>query len=245
MRGNVELRVGLLVILAIVAMTTWLLFLKEFKFKTDTYPLTVEFGQVAGIKAGAPVDILGVTRGKVSSVELLQDRVRVGLEIDEGTFVGTDAQVMLVTDLFNPTAVRIEPGRSTEAIQPGATLRGSSGTDIAQLMGEGARLVTSLSALAARLDSISAGGRLDALATDLEGGVRELRAWTGESRHQTGAVLKRVDRLTGDLERFLDENAEPVSQTVEQMGKAAQRADSLAVDLGRLTRSLTRISEGL
>jgi hypothetical protein len=101
----------MLVILAIVATTTWLLFLKEFKFSVATFPLTVEFQQVAGIKAGAPVEILGVNRGKVRSVELMQDRVRVAIEIEQGTFIGEDARVLLVTDLFDPTSLRIVPGR--------------------------------------------------------------------------------------------------------------------------------------
>lgn len=245
MKSNVELRVGLLVILAIVAMTTWLLFLKEFKFSVATFPLTVEFEQVAGLKPGAGVEILGVDRGKVTSVDLQQDRVRVGLEIEEGTFVGTDARVLLVTDLFDPTSVRIIPGRSTEPLAHGARLRGESGADLALLMREGADLVSSLSALAARLDSLSGGGRLDSLATNLEGGVRELRAWTAESRAQTRAVLTRVDGLTGDLNRFLDENEEPVQRTVADVGQAARRADSLATDLSRLTRSLTQISSRL
>lgn len=242
MRSNVELRVGLLVILAIVAMTTWLLFLKEFKFSVATFPLTVEFEQVAGLKPGAGVEILGVDRGKVTSVDLQQDRVRVGLEIEEGTFVGKDARVLLVTDLFDPTSVRIIPGRATEPLARGARLRGESGADLALLMREGADLVSSLSTLAARLDSLSGGGRLDSLTTNLEGGVRELRAWTAESRAQTRAVLTRVDGLTGDLNRFLDENEEPVQRTVADVGQAARRADSLATDLSRLTRSLTQIS---
>ena len=245
MRSNVELRVGLLVILAIVAMTTWLLFLKEFKFSVATFPLTVEFEDVAGIKPGAPVEILGVNRGKVRSVDLMQDRVRVALEIEQGTFVGEDARVLLVTDLFDPTSLRIVPGRSMTAVQPGAHLRGESGADLAVLMREGGELVGSLAALAARLDSLSGGGRLDSLTVNLEGGVRELRAWTAESRVQTRAVLERVDGLTANLDRFLDENAEPVSRTVTDMGRAAQRADSLATDLSRLTQSLNRISERL
>ncbi len=245
MRSNVELRVGLLVILAIVATSTWLLFLKEFKFSVATFPLTVEFEQVAGLKPGAPVEILGVVRGKVRSVELMQDRVRVGLEIEEGTFIGADARVLLVTDLFDPTSLRVVPGRETAAVQAGARLRGESGADFAQLMREGAELVGSLSSLAARLDSVSGGGRLDSLAGDLEGGVRELRAWTAESRTQTRAVLARVDGLTANFDRFLDENAEPVSRTVADLGQAALRADSLATDLSRLAQSLSRISEGL
>jgi phospholipid/cholesterol/gamma-HCH transport system substrate-binding protein len=244
-KSTVELRVGLLVILAIVATTTWLLFLKEFKFSVATFPIQVEFTQVAGLKPGAPVEILGVNRGKVRSVDLMQDHVRVTLEIEQGTFVGEDARALLVTDLFDPASVRIVPGRSTTALAPGASLSGSNNTDLAVMMSEGAELVSSLSALAARLDSLSGGGRLDSLAANVEGGVRELRAWTAESRVQTRAVLTRVDGLTANLDRFLDENAEPVSRTVADLGQAALRADTLATDLSQLARSLARISEGL
>ena len=244
-RRNVELRVGFLVIAAIVVMTTWLLFLKEFKFSADTFTVTVDFPSAAGLKPGAGVSILGVNRGKVRSVLLLQDRVRVELEIEEGTFLAEDARFTLLTDIFNPTQVRVLQGRATMPLVHTKLQRGDAGVDLGTLMSQGADLVASLGRLSARLDSLSGNGRLERLAGDLEGGVKELRAWTTESRGATRSLLERLDRLTGDLNGFIDDTRAPAGEAVANLGAAAARADTLAADLGQLTRSLTRLSESL
>ena len=242
---NVELRVGVLVIVAIVAITSWLLFLKEFKFNTASFPVIVDFPHATGLKAGAGVDILGVNRGKVRAVELLRDRVRVELEVEAGTFLSADTRFQLVTDLFNPTVVRIVPGSAMEALDTEAVQPGDGGVDLGDLMRQSAGLVSSMASLTARLDSLSADGRLDRLAGDLEAGVRELRDWTAESRRGTREVLEGVDRLTANLNGFLDETRQPAGETLATLGQAAAHADSLSGDLARLTRSLTRLSEGL
>jgi phospholipid/cholesterol/gamma-HCH transport system substrate-binding protein len=244
-RRNVELRVGVLVILAIVTLSTWLLFLKEFKFRTATFPVTVDFAQAGGLKRGAEVLARGVVRGKVREVRLMQDRVRVVLEVEEGTFLGEDARFELKADPINPTGVRIFPGSSVEALDIQGIHLGSTGVDMNALVRQGAGLVKSMDALAARLDSLSSGGRLERLAGDIEGGVAELRGWAEESRVGTRDLLTRLDRLTVDLNEFVGEIREPAGEAVAALGHAAARTDSLTADLGDLTESLSRLTEGL
>ncbi len=244
-RRNVELRVGVLVILAIVTLSAWLLFLKEFKFRTATFPVTVDFAQAGGLKRGAEVLVRGVVRGKVGAVHLLQDRVRVVLEIEEGTFLGKDAHFKLKSDLINPTGIRLFPGTSSEVLNIEAIHEGSTGVDMNALVRQGAGLVRSMDALAARLDSLSGGGRLERLAGDIEGGVAELRAWASESRVGTRDLLVRLDGLTAELDSFVGEIREPASEAVAALGQAAARTDTLATDFGALTESLTRLTERL
>ncbi len=244
-RRNVELRVGILVILAIVTLSAWLLFLKEFKFRTATYPVTVDFAQAGGLKRGAEVLVRGVVRGKVGEVRLLQDRVRVILEIEEGTFLGKDAHFKLKSDLINPTGIRLFPGNSVEALDAQAVHLGSTGVDMNALVRQGANLVKSMDTLVARLDSLSSGGRLEQLATSIEGGVAELNAWVAESRVDTRDLITRLDGLSRNLDGFVGEIREPAGEAVAALGNAAVRTDSLAADLGLLTESLTRLTEGL
>ncbi len=244
-RRNVELRVGILVILAIVTLSAWLLFLKEFKFRTATYPVTVDFAQTGGLKRGAEVLVRGVVRGKVSQVQLRQDRVRVTLEIEEGTFLGRDARFKLKSDLINPTGIRLFPGDSNEALDVESIHEGSTGVDMSALVRQGANLVKSMDTLVARLDSLSAGGRLERLATSIEDGVAELNAWTAESRVGTRDLIDRLDRLSRNVDGFVGEIREPAGEAVVALGNAAARTDSLAADLGVLTESLARLTKGL
>ena len=244
-RRNVELRVGILVILAIVTLSAWLLFLKEFKFSTATFPVTVDFAQAGGIKRGAKVLVRGVVRGKVGQVQLLQDRVRMVLEIEEGTFLAEDARFKLKSDLINPTSIRLFPGDSAQALDVEAIHRGSTGVDMNALVRQGAGLVKSLDALVARLDSLSGGGRLEKLADDIESGVAELNAWASESRVGTRDLIVSLDRLSGNLDGFVGEIRQPAGEAVAALGRAAARTDTLAVELGTLTESLTNLTARL
>ena len=60
MRRNVELQVGALVIVAIVALSMGLLFLKEFRFATQTWNVEVSFPSAGRVSKGAPLLMRGV-----------------------------------------------------------------------------------------------------------------------------------------------------------------------------------------
>ncbi len=113
------------------------------------------------------------------------------------------------------------------------------------LVRQGANLVKSMDTLVARLDSLSSGGRLEQLATSIEGGVAELNAWVAESRVDTRDLITRLDGLSRNLDGFVGEIREPAGEAVAALGNAAVRTDSLAAELGLLTESLTRLTEGL
>jgi len=235
---NTELQVGILVLVAIVTTATWLLVLKEFKFKTATYPVHVSFHEVAGIKAGAGVSIHGVNKGKVGEVELQRDRVRLTLEIEEGTFISRDARFILQFDMINPASIRVEQGTSPEAIAAEAEIEGRQMVGLGAVLEGSTSLLGALHLLAARVDSLTASGRLDRLVEEFESGARGLRKWTDEGRGETKRVLKRIDSLASTLEETVAENRAPLGEAIEGVGRFSVRADSLAGELQLLAGSL-------
>src|SRR6187200_3036423 len=59
------------------------------------YTITADFEQAAGVKANAEVTYLGVHVGRVSSVQLLEDKVHMTLKVDKSKQIpkGTIARV--------------------------------------------------------------------------------------------------------------------------------------------------------
>ncbi|MCP4547204.1 MAG: MCE family protein [bacterium] len=242
---NTEFRIGALVLTAIVISTTWLLFLKEFKFRTDTYPLTITFSQVAGLKSGAPVSIRGVEKGKVSSVTLGHELVSLVLEIEETTFISDDAEFHLKTDIVNPTEIRIEQGSSPIQIPPDQTVRGTETAGLNAMIGEGSDLVSTLVRLTNRVDSLTANGRLDKLLNDLEGSAGNLNAWTGETRADTRTLLAKLDTIADQLIEMMAENRVPLNETLTSMSGATVRADSMMIRLSDLADVFTELGRGI
>ncbi len=245
MGRKTEFRVGVLVVFAIALTTFWLLFLKEFKIRTATFPVHVSFGNVAGIKQGAEVDILGVTKGKVAGVDLQKQRVVLTLAIEEGTFISSDAKFFLQSDLVNPATIGIEQGSSETAIAEDANVMGSESGGIGQLMDQSSQLIASLQNIAAQLDAVTAGGRIENLLGEFESNSKELNLLVTESRGKATSILDRVDKLAATLEAIAAENRKPMADAIENVNRFAVNADSLTRQLGVLTEGLKTVSDRL
>jgi phospholipid/cholesterol/gamma-HCH transport system substrate-binding protein len=69
-----------------------------------------DFADAAGLKAGDDVRIAGVKVGKVTSVDLQGAVVRVGLQVDPGTHVGTDSRAEIkIKTLLGQKYVALTP----------------------------------------------------------------------------------------------------------------------------------------
>src|SRR5271169_4538549 len=60
-------------------------------FPTPGYTIYANFDNISGLKTGDLIEIAGVRVGKVTAIELKDNRARVGLRMDEGIDVDSDA----------------------------------------------------------------------------------------------------------------------------------------------------------
>jgi phospholipid/cholesterol/gamma-HCH transport system substrate-binding protein len=125
-RFDVEVAVGIFVILGILALTYLSIKLGEVGIlRTGAVPIYAEFSSAGGLQEGADVEIAGVTVGRVESItlsELYQARVR--MAIREGIGIPADAIASVRTrGLIGEQFISISPGGSEEVIPPGGTIR--------------------------------------------------------------------------------------------------------------------------
>ncbi len=238
MRRNVELQVGSLVLVAIVAISFGLLFLKEFKFRTATWPVEVSFPEASGLSVGAPVLIRGVEAGKVQSIDLDRENVQVVLGIEEGVEISEDALFVIQPDMMGPTYVTVEQGKSEVALRPNAEVTGVAHVELAALLENSAGLLLRVDRLTRRFDEFVESGKIDTLIADLSGGARELRLLAAESRETLPTSLARLDELSAELGAFLRENG-------PQLGKGVERFVALSEELEALSADMRAASGGL
>lgn len=92
--SRVEIVVGLFLVMGFAALGWLALQLGEISWMTGakTYPLNAEFNNISGVKAGADVQIAGVTVGKVRELSLNADnRAMVRLQMDRGVKIPVDS----------------------------------------------------------------------------------------------------------------------------------------------------------
>ncbi|GAH71049.1 unnamed protein product, partial [marine sediment metagenome] len=69
-KHTAELKVGILVILALVIFGYGILWIKDYKFRVEHYALEVLFPRVGNLDVGDPVSVLGVDKGEIKEIRL-------------------------------------------------------------------------------------------------------------------------------------------------------------------------------
>jgi len=122
---TIDLSTGLFVLLGLAA----ILFLvsqitnREFSLGTDSYRVTAQFGNVGGLKAGAPVSMAGVTIGRVESIsyDMKLFKAVAVLRIDKryGQIPNDSDASILTAGMLGGQYVGISPGGSDEVLKDG------------------------------------------------------------------------------------------------------------------------------
>jgi phospholipid/cholesterol/gamma-HCH transport system substrate-binding protein len=93
-------------------------------FPVPGYTLYANFDNIAGLKTGDPVELSGVNIGKVQTISLLDNRAHIGLRIDHGIGVDTDAIASIKTSgIIGDKYVSIALGAGEHDLTNGGTIR--------------------------------------------------------------------------------------------------------------------------
>src|SRR5574341_1016974 len=123
-----ELKVGVLVIVAVAIFTVGLLWLSGRRIGgTATVIVPVRFTNVAGLRAGDPVQTSGVKVGRVANVVLQGvGDVMVYLEVNRGQRPHVDAQALVASaDFFGAKYIDYVPGSSAELLRDKQVITGT------------------------------------------------------------------------------------------------------------------------
>lgn len=102
------------------------------------YLLYADFANVAGLRQGDTVEIAGVNVGRVDSLQLVEDRARLGLRLDPQVGVQEDSIASIrARGLLGDKYIAISPGASSAVIPAGGRIRETeSPPDITDLIGK-------------------------------------------------------------------------------------------------------------
>lgn len=102
------------------------------------YLVYADFANVAGLRTGDSVEIAGVSVGRVASLQLVDDRARLGLRIDPGVEIQEDSIASVrARGLLGDKYIAISPGASSEIVPEGGRIRETeSPPDITDLIGK-------------------------------------------------------------------------------------------------------------
>ena len=233
-RGGREVKVGLFVILGLIAGISVLYVLTDPATFRGRYLLVANFTDAGGIRRGDPVQMRGVIVGRINGFEMSGDQVHIRMEIEGEWEIPSDSRTRLTGQgLFGGRTMEIIPGEARTYAQAWDTLVGSSG------MGEG--LMASAEALGAQASDVLTNlnaildeptvGSVRTTASEIKALVTELRAIAEGQRQQLVALTSSLNRSAEGIETATEGVAPDIA-------RAAARADSAMSALNRTSATL-------
>lgn len=132
-----EIKVGVLVIVAVAIFFGGLMWLTGRSFTTGRIDVLVDFDDIGSLQAGDPVQISGYMVGTVGAVRLEREStVHVKLEVDGRFRPKADASAAIrALDFLGAKFVEYSPGTAPGYLPEGEHIDGTSSVDIAEVAG--------------------------------------------------------------------------------------------------------------
>jgi phospholipid/cholesterol/gamma-HCH transport system substrate-binding protein len=137
-RANLELAVGVFVLLGLACLAYLAVNLGKIEIYGKGYQIFANFDNVSGLKTGSSVEVAGVHVGQVSSIHLTPfSQARVSMLLQPGLKIHEDAIASIRTKgIIGDKFVKLSPGNSQKLIPPGGTIFNTeSGIDLEELIG--------------------------------------------------------------------------------------------------------------
>ncbi len=216
-----EAKVGIFIVIVIIIFVVLSMKIGELSFsKKATYPITMVFSSVEGLKVSAPLELAGVEVGKVTGISLNKNySAVVTAMLNEDIKLPIDSMASISTKgVLGDKIIILNPGVSPNTITPGGNL---ARTNVPPSVD---RLLTQLGELAENLNQLSASlnaafGDEDAM-RDIVVNIRDLTenasSLVSENRDNISAILTNMKEITGDF-TVISRNLTSTSQNMDEI----------------------------
>jgi len=239
------IQVGIAGLLAIVLLFAGIAWLKEYRVgKRKTY-LRAQFEEVGSLSEGDPVMVRGVRKGAVTTIQLLDQGVRVEFEIDKSVILHPDAQLRVANiGVMGEKFLSLETGSAPGRFDPKQTIPGRFQSGVPEVIAGTGDLVIETTELASRLNVF-----LDALdpatvqraSRNMEKATTSLSQTLDQNRADLRATIVDFREAARDLRKIASANSEQVTTSVRDFGTASQKLSALSDQLSTTAASLDRV----
>lgn len=222
---NKELKVGIIGLIGLVFFYLGSNFLKGIDFFSPINRYYAVYENVDGLIVANPVIVNGYTVGRVSNINILQDKdnkILVSMDIDEDLIIGKNSIATLSSnDFLGSKAIILNIGDISDPIYDGDTINAEIAGGLSELLEKATPITDNLGVTISRLNDILASlrGSGDMITTTLDN-LNDVLSNTNnliESNESTITnTLDNLNNLTSDLSKKL-EDIDPIIEGANDM----------------------------
>ncbi len=249
-RRGLEIRVGLVVVIASVILVLGVMWFQKFKLVEKHYQFYVRFDEVGGLQVDDLIYLNGVESGRVDAVRLGDGKVVVEMGVRDGLTVPVDSHVALKSvGIMGERFVAITRGSSLEVIAPGDTIDGDFLMGLSEVMAEAGSILSELretsTTLREILDGFTQDGKLQSGVDNLAKASGDLRRIVAENSPKVARTIAGMERVSARLDSLVGTHYASMDSSLAGFGRTGRKMDLVAEDLGRASADLREITERL
>lgn len=251
MRGRLnEVQVGLVTIIAIVALVGGMLWLKNIDLRKGSRMYQADFAKVEGLRVGDKVQVRGIRMGDVTGMQILPQAVRVELRLDETARLCEDAIVILgEKGIVGEVVIEVDPGTG-KPVDEGHIFAGrSAGTIAAMTDAAGAAIAemrTLTNQVTALLEEVRKEGKVVETLEQANTTLVKVDHMVEQNHEDVRVILTDLRASTTAMRKLMESGR--LDDALAGTATAAQTADSLMVGLRTTTKRfnslLAKLDEG-
>lgn len=244
---SVELRVGVVVLLAFAILVFGLIWIKGIRFDQTRYKYSVIFPNVGALEAGDPVSVSGVPKGKVEKIQLYQGDVLVGFNLTRDVVLKKDAKFTVMNvGLMGERFIAVETGRSDTILDLSKPIRGYYDTGIPEVMGRMGEMITLIRRLAESLENVvgtkSSQEALISTIRNLKEVSEKTNALLDRNQGRLDQTLEDLSYTSSELREVVADKKDELKSTVDNFSSASEKLDRITTTLDSLSISLKNVT---
>jgi len=244
-KKRVEFKVGIFTIIGIVILVLAYAWFTEVLGSYKYSSIRVQFANAGNLEIGSDVCINGVKKGRVKSIQVLQDGVLIELRVILDFPMQSDTAFQIMeSNLMGDVRVEITPGSGSDQLDLQEIHTGERKFGLSGLIAELGGIIFDLESI---LDKVSGQENfIDGLQTIVDTTqivMNKVSSTFTRNADNIDKLINNSTELTEKISKIVEENESGISNTLEKSDKVFDEVSSTLKEMKKITNNFQLISE--